>query len=99
MSEDLKEKRVRVLIAAEKAVDELIKVLESAIITHAEEDLSADKLKNAASAKKLALLDSLEMLDKIALEREKSETVLIPITDTSVSGFAELAANKRNGKS
>jgi hypothetical protein len=97
MSEDLKSKRERVLLASEKAVDELIKVLEHPIVTTGEDDLSADKMKNAASAKKLALLDALEMLDTIESERDKSDAVQVKIIDTSSKGFAEIAA-KKNGR-
>jgi hypothetical protein len=98
MSEDLKLKRERVLNAASKAVDELILVLEEKIITKGEDDISADKMKNAASAKKLAFLDALEMLDKIELERNKTDETITKVIDTSSKGFAELAAEKKNGK-
>ena len=47
-------KKIEIVEAAKQAIDELIKVLKSPIITHAEDDISADKMKNAASAKRLA---------------------------------------------
>lgn len=95
MSESLKDKKERVLVAAEKAVDELIKVLEEKIITNTEEDLTADKMKNAAQAKKLAFLDALEMLEKVGQEREKVENIDIEIPDTTHGGFAEVAVKSK----
>jgi len=95
MSESLKNKKERVLLAAEKAVDELIKVLEEKIINNSEEDLTADKMKNAAQAKKLAFLDALEMLEKIGQEREKVEDSDIVIPDTTHGGFVEVAARNK----
>ena len=73
MSETLIDKKKRVLKAAEKGVDELIKVLEEPIVTHGEEDLSADKMKNAASAKRLAFEDAIAMLAKIEEEQLRIE--------------------------
>lgn len=94
MSEDLKQKKVRLLTAGEKAVDELIKVLELPIVTMAEDDLTADKMKNAAAAKRLAYEDAIYMLEKIELERGKIEEGPIPIVSLGSKGFAE----SRNGK-
>jgi hypothetical protein len=48
----------------------LIKVAEEAIIDNGEDDLSADKLKNAAATKKLAIFDAFEILNRIQ-EEEK----------------------------
>lgn len=66
----------RIISAGEKAVDELIKVLESPIITHAEDDLSADKMKSAAAAKRLAFEDALFMdteIQKLKNADDKSD--------------------------
>ena len=65
MSEDLKFKKDRLLKAAEKAVDELINVLNDTIIGNSDDDISADKMKNAAAAKRLAFEDALFILEKI----------------------------------
>lgn len=89
MSEDLKAKKNRLLSAAEKGVDELIKVLEEPIITKGEEDLSADKMKNAAQAKKLAFLDAIEMLQKIQQERDSDSEEKISTVQIGKQGFAE----------
>ena len=48
----------KIIAAGYKAVNELIKVAEDEIITGLDTDLSADKLKNAAATKKLAIFDA-----------------------------------------
>ena len=97
MSEDLKDKKNRVLVAAEKAVDELIKVLEMPILTSSDEDLTADKMKNAASAKRLAYEDAIYMLEKIESERNKLDIGVIPVVTLGANGFAE-GKIKKNGR-
>lgn len=100
MSEDLKSKKKLLLDAAEKGVDELIKVLKEPIITKGEEltDLAADKMKNAAQAKKLAFFDALEMLQKIEDEKNRmSELNSTSKINLGTSGFAESRA-KGNGR-
>lgn len=62
----------RIIKAGERAVEELIKVLHSEIITDdPDKDVAADRLKNAAATKKMALNDAFDMLDRI--EKEKSK--------------------------
>jgi hypothetical protein len=89
-------KKGEIVEAAKQAIDELIKVLKSPIITHAEDDISADKMKNAASAKRLAFEDAMFMLNKI--EEEESKATEGPIVEVTLgkSGFAEGRA--RHGK-
>ena len=65
---DIKETKKRIIQAGRKAVDELIKVAEEQIITNSEDDVSADKLKNAAATKKLAIFDAFEILNRIQEE-------------------------------
>jgi hypothetical protein len=63
---------LRVIKAAEKAVEELIKVAQEEIITGKPDDeLAADRLKNAAATKKLAIFDAFEILQRIENEKEK----------------------------
>lgn len=90
-------KRKEILDAAQKGIDELIKVLQDPIIGNSDDtDISADKMKNAAAAKKLAFNDALEMLKRIedeenlmdGTEKQKEEHKEIP------SSFAELRAVK-----
>ena len=87
---DTKETRKNIIQAGRKAVNELIKVAEEKIITHTEDDVSADRLKNAAATKKLAIFDAFEILARIQEEQnlldgkspeEKKERVF--------KGFAE----------
>ena len=56
-----KELKLSIIQAGYKAVDELIRVAEEKIIVNdPEEDLAADRLKNAAATKKLAIFDALK---------------------------------------
>jgi|TARA_B100001287_G_scaffold101085_1_gene85000 MinD-like ATPase involved in chromosome partitioning or flagellar assembly len=70
--EAIEDKIRRVISAGEKAVDELIKVAEEKIITgDKDDDLAADRLKNAAATKRLAIEDAFVILNRIENEREK----------------------------
>ena len=90
-------KKIEILEAAKVAIDELIKVLKEPIITRSEDDISADKLKNAASAKRLAFEDALNMLQKIEEEENKSNNIVATVT-AGTGGFAEGRAKAKNGK-
>jgi hypothetical protein len=89
--------KLRIIEAGHKAVNELIKVAEESILKHGESetDLSADKLKNAAATKKLAIFDAFEILSRIESEKEiidldeKGESKI----DTK-KGFAERNSRK-----
>lgn len=87
------ELKKRIIDSGYKAVEELIKVAEEKIVTHMEDDLSADKLKNAAAAKKLAIMDAFEILKRVEEENNIIEGV---VGDKNVSnkGFAEKFASK-----
>jgi len=92
-----KETILRVISAAEKAVEELIKVAHDEIITDdPSEDLAADRLKNAAATKKLAIFDAFEILNRIEQEREKLEDGGSKETkkEESFQGFAESRGRK-----
>ena len=65
---NIKETKQNIILAGHKAVLELIKVAEEAILDNGEDDLSADKLKNAAATKKLAIFDAFEILSRIEEE-------------------------------
>jgi len=84
-SEELKYKMIE---AGYKAVEELIKVAEDIIIRGGDDDLSSDKLKNAAATKRLAVEDSFAILNRIELEKElingESKT-----KEPTIKGFAE----------
>jgi hypothetical protein len=81
--------KLSIIAAGHKAVLELIKVAEEAILNNGDDDLSADKLKNAAATKKLAIFDAFEILARIEdetkmIEEASKETVAKPF-----KGFAE----------
>ena len=91
MKKDTKDTIQRVIDAGEKAVEELIKVAEEEIITgHPDDDLAADRLKNAAATKKLAIFDAFEILNRIQEEKDMLEDK--PKKETkkdTFKGFAE----------
>jgi hypothetical protein len=87
-----KEIKLRIIEAGHKAVQELIKVAEDYILKPDDDgnDLSADKLKNAAATKKLAIFDAFEILNRIEAERENIDAVEKGISKTETKqGFAE----------
>jgi hypothetical protein len=87
-----KEIKLKIIAAGHKAVLELIKVAEDAILNPDMEgdDLSADKLKNAAATKKLAIFDAFEILSRIESERESIEMSEKGVNRTDTKqGFAE----------
>jgi ASC-1-like (ASCH) protein len=63
-----------IIKAGYRAVEQLIKVAKEEIISD-EDDISADKLKNAAQAKKLAIFDAFEILNRIEIEKENLEAI------------------------
>ena len=87
---NIKETKKRIIQAGHKAVEELIKVGEEAIVTDSEDDLTADKLKNAAASKKLAIFDAFEILNRIEEEENLLEGKTPEETKEKVfRGFAE----------
>ena len=70
---NIKETKKNIIQAGHKAVEELIKVGEEAIVTDSGDDLTADKLKNAAATKKLAIFDAFEILNRIQEEENLLE--------------------------
>jgi len=91
-----------------QAVEELIKVAEAPIIMGdgrtliedgietpmIDDELSAEKLKNAAAAKKLAIFDAFEILGRIKAEEDMINEVE-PEKKESYKGFAERNARKK----
>jgi hypothetical protein len=90
---ELKEIKLQIIEAGEKAVMELIKVASDQILKPIDDgtDLAADKLKNAASAKKLAIFDAFEILNRIESEREKlnEDPKELVKPEPKIQGFAE----------
>ncbi len=85
----VKDTKQNIIRAGQKAVDELIKVAEEKIITNTEDDVSADRLKNAAATKKLAIFDAFEILNRIEEERSILDSNKKESKAQSFKGFAE----------
>ena len=64
---NIKETKKNIIQAGQKAVEELIKVAKEPIVD-SDDDISADRLKNAAATKKLAIFDAFEILTRIQEE-------------------------------
>ncbi len=84
-----KETKRNIIQAGRQAVEELIKVAREPIVD-SDDDISADRLKNAAATKKLAIFDAFEILTRI----EEEERVLNDLDKPQDSkpkfqGFAE----------
>jgi ASC-1-like (ASCH) protein len=85
---DIKKKKENIIQAGYKAVDELVKVAKEAIV-ETDDDISADRLKNAAATKKLAIFDAFEILNRIEAEKSLLENKLTQTKENTFSGFAE----------
>ena len=84
-----KETKKSIIQAVQKAVEELIKVAKEAIVD-SKEDISADRLKNAAATKKLAIFDAFEILNRIQEEENLLEgKAPEERKETTFKGFAE----------
>ena len=85
-----KETKKLIIQAGHKAVEELINVAREKIITNTEDDVSADRLKNAAATKKLAIFDAFEILNRIQEEENMLEGKTLKETEKKAfKGFAE----------
>ena len=86
---NIKETKKNIIQAGHIAVEELIKVAKEAIVD-SDDDISADRLKNAAATKKLAIFDAFEILNRIETDEdllnEKPKEVK---EEKSFRGFAE----------
>ena len=92
---DIKKKKENIIQAGYKAVDELVKVAKEAIV-ETDDDVSADRLKNAAATKKLAIFDAFEILSRIEVEKEKLENGESADSkkEETFKGFAESRGRK-----
>ena len=89
-----KETKKNIIQAGQRAVEELIKVAKEAIVD-SDDDISADRLKNAAATKKLAIFDAFEILNRIEEEEnmlnDKPKKVK---EERTFKGFAEGRSKK-----
>lgn len=90
------ELKIRIIAAGKRAVEQLIKVaLEEIIKPDPEDELAADRLKNAAATKKLCIYDAFDILAKIETEQENLNLASSSEGRTdSKQGFAEQRAKK-----
>ena len=86
---NIKETKKNIIQAGHKAVEELIKVAREEIVD-SDEDISADRLKNAAATKKLAIFDAFEILKRIEEEKNILEDKPKEVKkEKTFKGFAE----------
>ena len=86
---NVKETKQNIILAGHEAVKELIKVAKEPIV-ETDDDISADRLKNAAATKKLAIFDAFEILNRIEEEKGILENKPKKEAEAEVfSGFAE----------
>ena len=84
-----KETKKSIIQAGQKAVEELIKVAKEPIVD-SDDDISADRLKNDAATKKLAIFDAFEILNRIQEEENLLEAKAPEEAEKKVfKGFAE----------
>jgi len=96
--------KLKIIEAGYRAVEELISVAEETIIKptkkiikeNKEEEeydwLAADRLKNAAAAKKVAIFDAFEILSRIEKEKEDLNSIERGEIKETTGGFAERKA-------
>ena len=86
---NIKETKKKIIQAGQKAVEELIKVAKEKIVD-SDDDVSADRLKNAAATKKLAIFDAFEILTRIQVEEDILNEKPKEVKDQKAfKGFAE----------
>jgi hypothetical protein len=86
---NVKETKKNIIHAGHIAVEELIKVAKEAIVD-SDDDISADRLKNAAATKKLAIFDAFEILNRIKEEEDMiNEKPKEEVQAKAFGGFAE----------
>ena len=86
-----KETKLKIIEAGHKAVIQLIKVAKEDIIKYGTDDeLAADRLKNAAATKKLCIMDAFEIVTRIQEEEDiLNEKPKEAKEEKSFKGFAE----------
>ena len=85
---NVKETKKNIIQAGHEAVKELIKVAKEPIV-ETDDVISADRLKNAAATKKLAIFDAFEILGRIEEEKGLLENKPKEEKDDTFKGFAE----------
>lgn len=101
MIEKATDTKKKIIAAGRVAIEQLIKVAKEDILKPTADadkdatDLSADKLKNAAATKKLAIFDAFEILNRIEAEQESLDAIENGTDETDTKqGFAERRSRK-----
>lgn len=96
MVSNTRELKLKIIESGYKAVQHLIEVAEEKIVQktiNADgtiDELAADRLKNAAATKKIAIFDAFEILNRIELEKESLDAIEKgPSKVDTKQGFAE----------
>ena len=85
----VKETKKNIIQTGQRAVEELIQVAKEKIVDSGD-DITADRLKNAAATKKLAIFDAFEILNRIEEERRLLEEKPKEVKEEKTfKGFAE----------
>lgn len=71
MSKDVRKIKEDLIESGKEAAQDLMRVAKEKIVVKGKDPLAADKLKNAAAAKKMAIFDAFEILDRIQTEENK----------------------------
>ena len=85
---EIKKTKLNIIQAGQIAVDELIKVAKEPIVDSGD-DISADRLKNSAATKKLAIFDAFEILTRIQEEKDILNEKPKETKEKKFKGFAE----------
>ena len=85
---EIKKTKLNIIQAGQIAVEELIKVAKEPIVDSGD-DISADRLKNAAATKKLAIFDAFEILSRIQEEENILNEKPKDLKEKKFKGFAE----------
>ena len=73
---DIRQLKTEIIDAGYRAVEQLIKVAKEDIIKpDPDDELAADRLKNAAASKKLAIFDAFEILNRVESEKEALDLI------------------------
>ena len=82
------ETKKSIIAAGQEAIKELVKVAKEKIVD-SEEDISADRLKNAAATKKLCIFDAFEILNRLQEEESMINESNVDSSKPVFKGFAE----------
>ena len=71
MSNEVRKIKEDLIASGKEAAQDLMRVAKEKIVVKGKDPLAADKLKNAAAAKKMAIFDAFDILERIQLEENK----------------------------